>query len=130
MTIGYIAALRNARLDAITTFVGAGGKLRIYAGTKPATGGTATTLLSEHTLGTPFAPAASAGVLSPNLPANVNASATGTAAWFRVLKADGTTIAFDGTVGTSGQDLNLNTLSIVSGAAVAITAWTMTAGNP
>lgn len=130
MATGYVATLRNAQLDAITTFVGAGGKLRIYAGVRPATGGTATTLLSEHTLGTPFAPAASAGVLSPGLPANVNASATGTAAWFRVLKADGTTICLDGTVGTTGQDLNLNTLSIVSGAAVAITSWTVTRGNP
>lgn len=130
MTTGYVATLRNAQLDAITTFVGAGGKLRIYSGTRPATGGTATTLLSEHTLGSPFAPAASGGVLSPTLPANVNGSSTGTATWFRVLKADGTTIGFDGSVGTSGQDLNLNTTSIASGVPVAITAWTITRGNP
>lgn len=130
MTTGYVPTLRNAQLDAITTFVGAGGKLRIYAGTRPATGGTATTLLSEHTLGTPFAPAAAAGVLSPTLPANVNASAAGTASWFRVLKADGTTICFDGSVGTSGQDLNLNTTTTAVGVPVAVTAWTITRGNP
>lgn len=130
MTTGYVANLRNAQLDAITTFVGSAGKLRIYDGTRPATGGTATTLLAEFTLGTPFAAGASAGVLSPTLPSNTTGVAAGTATWFRIVKADGTTIALDGAVGTSGQDLNLNTTTVSIGVAVAITAFTITRGNP
>ena len=129
MTTGYNAALRNAQMDAITTFAGAGAKLRLYSGARPATGGAVTTLLSEHTLGTPFAPAAAAGVLSPTLPANVSASATGTAAWFRVVKADGTTHVMDGDCGTAGTDMVLNSTALTLGVAVAVTGWTITRGN-
>lgn len=127
MAAGYNALLRNAQLDAITTFVGAGGKLRIYDGTRPATGGTATNLLAEFTLGSPFAPAALAGALSPNLPTAVNAGASGTATWFRVVKADGTTQCIDGSV---GSEMTLNTAAITSGLQVSVTGWTVTRGNP
>lgn len=129
MTTGYNVTLRNAQMDAITTFAGAGAKLRIYDGTRPATGGTATTLLAEFTLGSPFAPASSAAVLSPTLPSNATAAATGTATWFRVVKADGTTHVLDGSAGTTGTDLILNTTSITSGITVSVTAWTATRGN-
>lgn len=129
MTTGYNALLRNAQLDAITTFAGNGAKLRIYSGTQPATGGTATTLLAEFTLGSPLAPAASSAVLSPTLPADTTGAATGTATWFRIVKADGTTHVIDGTAGTSGTDLVLNTASITSGGAVSVTSWTITRAN-
>lgn len=129
MTTGYNALLRNAQLDAITAFAGAGAKLRIYDGSRPATGGTATTMLAEFTLGSPFAPAASGGSLSPTLPSNVNAGATATATWFRVVKADGTTHVLDGSVGTSSADLILNSTALASGVAVSITGWTVTRGN-
>ena len=46
-TLGLSTTLRNAMLDAITTAIGTSGKVRIYSGTRPATGGTATTLLAE-----------------------------------------------------------------------------------
>ena len=59
----YVTALRNAQLDAKTTFIGNAGLLRIYSAAYAA-------LLSEHTLGSPFAPAASSGVLSATLPAH------------------------------------------------------------
>ena len=42
MTIAFAATLRSARADAITTFAGASALLRIYDGSRPATGGTAT----------------------------------------------------------------------------------------
>ncbi len=42
----YLSLAVAARQDAITTAVGSAGKLRIYNGTKPATGGAATTLLA------------------------------------------------------------------------------------
>lgn len=128
--MGYVTALRNAKLDAITTFVAAASKLEIYSGTKPATGGSEGTLLATFTLGSPFAPAASAGVLSPTLPSATTGAATGTAGWARVTKADGTTACIDLTVGTSGAQVNLNTLSITSGGAVSVTSWTITDGNP
>lgn len=130
MTTGYNTTLRNSQLDAITTFVGSAGKLRIYDGARPATGGAATTLLAEFTLGSPFAPAASAGVLTATLPANTTGVAAGTATWFRITKADGTTVAIDGSAGISGTDLILNTATVSIGVAVSVTAFTISRGNP
>lgn len=131
MTVGMVTNLRNARLDAITAFVGASGKLRIYSGSRPATGGAITTLLAELTLNATFAAAASGGVLTFNaITGDTSADATGTATWARVFKSDGTTICFDCSVGTSGADINLNTTSLVAGAAVTITSAAITEGNP
>ena len=129
MTTAYNVLMRNAQLDANTTFVGGGGKLRIYNGARPATGGAVTTLLAEFTLGTPFAPAATGAVLSPTLPAATTGLAAGTASWFRVVKADGTTHCVDGDIAVSGSDMNLNTTTISVGVAVSVTAWTVTRGN-
>jgi hypothetical protein len=130
MTTGYNAGLRNAQLDAITTFAGNGAKLRLYDGTRPATGGTATNLLAEFTLGSPFAPAASGGMLSPTLPSATTGSAAGTATWFRIVKADGTTQVIDGSAGTSGTDLVLNTATISVGVNVSVSSFSITRGNP
>jgi hypothetical protein len=131
MTLGYVTGLRNAQMDAITTFAGNSGKLRIYSGTRPATGGTATTLLAELTCNATFAPSASGGVLTLNaITADSSADATGTATWFRLLKSDGTTIVMDGDVGTSGSDLNLNSTSITAGGTVSVTSFVITCGNP
>lgn len=130
MALAFATGLRNSRLDAITTFAGNSGFLRIYDGTRPATGGTATTLLAELTCNATFAPSASGGVLTLNaITQDSSANATGTATWFRLVKSDGTTFVLDGNVGTSGSDLNLNTVSIVSGAAVSVTSATITEAN-
>jgi hypothetical protein len=130
MTLGINVTTRNAMLDAITTRAGASALLRIYDGTQPATGGTATTLLAELTCNATFAPGASSGVLTLNaITSDTSANATGTATWFRIVQSGGSTHVLDGTVGTSGADLNLNTVSIVSGATVAVSSFTITAGN-
>lgn len=131
MALGYNVTLRNNRLDEITARAGASALLRIYDGSRPATGGTATTLLAELTCNATFAAGASSGVLTLNaITADPSANATGTATWFRIVQSDGTTHVFDGSVSTSGSDLNLNTTSIVAGANVSITSATITAGNP
>ena len=131
MALGMATNLRNAMLDAITTFAGGSALLRIYDGSRPATGGAATTLLAELTCNATFAPGASGGVLTLNaITQDSSANATGTATWFRLVKSDGTTHVFDGNVGTSGSDLNLNSTSITSGSAVSVTSATITAGNP
>ena len=133
MALGFATGLRNAMADAITTFAGGAGKLRIYSGTRPATGGTATTLLAELTLNATFAPAASGGVLTLNaVTSDTSADNSGTATWFRIVKSDGTTHVMDGSVGAtgSGADLELDNTSIVAGGTVAIsTPRTITVGN-
>lgn len=130
MTLAFSTAVRNARADAITAAAGASALLRIYDGSRPATGGAATTLLAEQVCNATFAPGASGGVLTLNAIANdASANATGTATWFRIVKADGTTHIVDGNVGTSGSDLNLNTTAIVAGGPVAVSSVVITEGN-
>lgn len=128
MAVGYATLLRNAKLDALTTFAAGGAKLRIYDGVRPATGAAITTQvkLAEFTGGTPFAPAAAAGVLAPTLPANVSGLATGTATWWRVTKADGTTFVADGGI---NDGMTLSSTAITTAVTLSVTSWSITAGN-
>jgi len=132
MALSFTSTLRNNRLDQITSAIGNAGFLRIYDGTPPANVGAALSgnnLLAELTMGTPFAAAASGGVLTANaITQDSSANATGTATFFRLATSGGTAVV-QGTVGTSGADLNLNTTSIVSGGPVAVTALTITEAN-
>lgn len=130
MALGYVTTLRNAKLNAITTAVGGNALLRIYSGSRPATGGAETTVLAELTCNATFAPAAAGGVLTLNaITGDTSANATGTATWFRILTS-GATPMIDGNVGTSGSDLNLTTTSIVATQPVNITSFVITEGNP
>jgi len=133
MALAYSTTLRNAQLDAITTAIGSSGLLRIYDGTRPSTGGTATTLLAELALSTTAAGSAASGVLTFSaITSDTSANATGTATWFRLLKSDGTTICFDGSVSTVAAgtgDMRLDDTSIVLGGTVAISSATITEGN-
>ena len=129
MALAYSTTLRTAKADVITTAAGNAALLRIYDGTRPASGGAATTLLAELTCGTPFAAGAAAGVLTVGAIANdASANASGTATWFRVVTSGGTFV-IDGNVSTSGSDLNLNTTTIVVGGPVAVTSFVITTGN-
>lgn len=129
MALGMSTTVRNAMLDAITSQAGTSAKLRFYNGTRPATAGTATTLLAELTCNaTAFAAAASAGVLTLNSITSATASTGGTATWFRIVTSGGTFVV-DGDVGTSGSDLNMSAVVFTLGATIAVSAYTITAGN-
>jgi hypothetical protein len=131
MAIQHSILVRNARLDAITAQNGNSGKLRIYQGTIPTDCSQAPngTLLVELTMNSTFAPAASAGVLTLNAITSANAVSSGTAQYYRLYKSDGTTCTEQGTVGTSGADLNLVSTTITSGQPVSVTSWTKTEAN-
>lgn len=132
MALKFDATTRNNMLDAITTRVGGSAVLRIYSGTRPANVAASITgtQLAQLTCNATFAPSASGGVLTLNaITQDSSADATGTATHFRLFQSNGTTAIIDGDVGTSGSDLNLNTTSIVSGAAVSVTSFTITAPN-
>lgn len=132
MTISIATATRNLALDRITTDIGASGRLRIYDGTPPANANAALSgnnLLADLPLSATFAPAASGGVLTASAITTTNAALSGTAAFFRLTTSGGTAV-LQGSMGTSGQDLNMNTLAIVSGGPVAVSSFVLTAGNP
>lgn len=124
----------NAAVNAEATNVCAllnNGYLRIYSGTQPATADTAlsgNTLLAELRFGATAFGAPTAGQASANtITQDSSADNTGTATFFRALESDGTTAVFDGTVGTSGADLNLNSTAIQVGGTVSVTSMTYTA---
>ena len=127
----YAVALKNAKLNQITSQVGTSGNLIIYSGTQPTNPDTAlsgNTVLATLPLSSTFAPAASGGVLTANAITAANASATGTATFASLLTSGGTRIV-DMSVGTSGADCNLGTTSITSGLTVSVTSLTITSAN-
>lgn len=127
----------KAAVDAVAALCNSG-TLKIYTGSQPTDANTALgaqTLLATLTLSaTAFGASSASGsagskvvtATANTITDDTSADATGTAAWFRVLKSNGTSIVFDGTVGTSGCDLNLASTSIVAGEDVSITSFTIT----
>lgn len=119
----------NTAVDAVAALLNSG-KFRLYDGTQPATANTAITSqnqLAELTFNATAFGAGALGVATANaIVSDTDADATGTATWFRLWKSDGTTIVCDGSVGTSGADLNLNSVAIQIHAQVDISAFTLT----
>lgn len=127
MSYSLTIAQKNAALNALATAHN-NGSLKLYSGSVPAdvtaTLGGATVLVSLPFSATAFG-AASNGVITANDLAQTSAVASGTASFYRTFASDGTTALGQGTVGTSGADLNLITTSIVNGAPVDITTYTV-----
>jgi hypothetical protein len=119
----------NAEADALARLLD-NGYLRVYSGSQPTNADTALgaqVLLAELRFNATSAPAASAGVLTFNaLTSDTSADATGTAAFYRALKSDGSSVVMDGSVGTSSADLVLNSTAIQSGAQVDVTSFAVT----
>lgn len=118
------------RDEMLTTFCAHAnsGILRIYDSAQPANADTALSgqmVLAELTMNaTAFVIAA--GVATANaVTQDASANNTGTATWFRLFKADGTTVLMDGNVSTSGADCNLDSTSITVTVPVSITAFTL-----
>lgn len=120
-------AVREAALNAAIAVNS--GNLIIYDGVQPADPDTAVStqnVLATFTLGATAWAAATGSIHNPatmalNAVTPVTCSRTGTAAWFRMLTS-GAVAVLDGSIGTSGCDLNLNAIALVSGAQVAITS--------
>jgi hypothetical protein len=129
----------RAMADAFTTQLdlGTAGVINIYDSTgtgQPADPDTAVTtqvLLAQLVMSaTSFGAATDGnpgGVITANsITDDSSADATGTATWFRMLTQSGGAAKADGSVGTSGADLNLNTVSITAGSTVSITSAVLT----
>ena len=115
----------NAMADAFGNLMD-NGYIRIYDGTQPVTADTAIgsqVLLAELRWNATAFPAASAGVAVANaITSDASANASGTATWFRSLESDGTTVCFDGSVGTSNADMVMASTTIVAGQVVSVTS--------
>lgn len=134
MAVQLSVAVRNARLDAIETAIGADAVLKIRTGAQPADVATADsgTVLATLTLPTDWLAAASSGSKTKSGTwQDASADATGTAAHFRIYASDGTTAHLQGSVTATGGggDLTLDNTSIASGQSVTITSFSLTDGN-
>lgn len=121
---------------------GSAAVINVYSGTVPTDAEAAlsgNTLLAQLTYSATSYPAATdlnpgARITANSITADSSADATGTATFFRELTQNAGTVIGQGTVGTSGADMNLNTTAITAGSTVSITAATKTlpegAGRP
>ena len=131
----YTNAVAQAMITAYLTALDAGsaGIIEIYDGAKPTDADTA---IGAQTKLATLTCSATAGVVSDGAPGGLltfnaisddaAADATGTAAWFRILTQAGGTVIQDGTVGTSGADINFSTVAFVALAVISISSLTLT----
>ena len=123
-------ASRNLALNAAFDILNSG-KLIIYDGTQPTDADTALGAqvdLADLTFGsTAFAAASSASKAANAITQDSAANATSTATWATLVASTRATVGtMDMSVGTSGANLNLNTTSIVTNAAVSCSSLTIT----
>lgn len=131
MAIKYSSTVRNNRMTQVLNALdaGAGASLmRVYDGSRPATCGTATTLLAELTHTDPSGSVAAGALTFSAITSDASANAAGTATWYRDVDSTGTCVV-DGSVGTSGADYNLNSVSISVGQQVSCSNKAYTEGN-
>lgn len=130
--IQYSVTQQTANVTSIVSLAGGTAYLLIYSGSAPAhcsTTASGTLLVSlpmSATIGT-----VTAGVLTMSAITTTNAANSGTAGYWRIAtSAAGTTVVAQGTVGTSGADLNISPGVVwTSGQSVAITSFTITANG-
>lgn len=120
MALTLVAAAKNAALDAITALINVGGAGTLEVHTAAYAAKLATLTFNATSFG-----AASSGTATANaITADSSADATGTAAVFRIKSGAGTSL-IDGTVGTSGADINFNTVSWTTGDNISISSLTL-----
>lgn len=137
MAIQLSTAARSARMNAtgLNAFIGANAQLKIYSGTRPANPAAAITgtLLATLTCNAGGFGTESNGVLTASAitsgTGTAGAGAGTTATHFRLFKSDGTTVVMDGSIATSGSDLNLDNTSIAQNQTVACSSFAVTDGN-
>lgn len=136
MAMKITTTAADAALNAIAALLNSG-TINIYSGTEPSTAGTAlsgNTLLATLTFGstafgsptTDDVDATARKIVANSIGADSAADASGTATFFRAFQSGGTTVVYQGTVGTSGQQLNLNDTALVQNGNVSISSLKIT----
>jgi hypothetical protein len=121
----------NAEAAAVSALCNTG-YLRLYTGTQPTDANTAIgaqVKAAELRFGSTAFAAPVNGVATANAITSDTNAVGGTVTWFRVFQSDGTTVLYDGTVGISGCNINLNSNIIAAGAQVDVTTFSFTASE-
>jgi hypothetical protein len=136
MALSYKDSTRNARLDRLTTDLGATAYLEIFTGSPPGkTSGTfnsdSGTKLASLACSNPVAAGSSAGVLTFSTITSATGLASGTPGYFRFKTAQNgaaSTVIIEGDAAVGSGSLNFSS-TIASGGTVSITSATITEGN-
>jgi hypothetical protein len=133
MAIQHSTAVRNARLDAIETAIGATPVLKFFTGSPPANCAAANsgTELASMTLPADPMAAASGGTKAKSGTWSTTGIAAGNAGHFRLYASDGTTCHQQGTVTVTGGggDMTVASVAIAIGQTVTVTSYVLTEGG-
>lgn len=134
MAFQLSVAVRNARLDAIETAIGASAVLKIRTGAPPANCAAADsgTVLATLALPADWMAGASGGTKAlAGTWQDASADAAGTAAHFRLYASDGTTCHAQGTVTATGGggDMTVDNTNFAAGQSFSVSSFTLTEGN-
>lgn len=133
MSLQYSVTLRNNQLSQLPTTVGASPLLRLYTGAPPANcaAAEAGTKLLELTLPSTWTAAASGGTIAKAGTWTGAGLASGTAGYFRLYDAAGTTCHMQGTVTATGGggDMTMDNPSIAPGQNETVNTFSVSAGN-
>jgi len=135
MTLQYSTAIRNARLDAVESTIGASAILKIRTGAPPANCAAADTgtVLATVALPSDWMAAASGGTKAKaGTWEDASADNAGTAGHFRIYDSTGTTCGAQGTVTATGGggDMTVDNTTFAAGQDFLVNSFTLTAGNP
>ena len=124
MAVVYSTTVKNSRLTVVRDAIDAGSAAGVL---EIGTSGMGT-VLATISLADPCG-SVSSGVLTFTMPqSDTNADATGTAAEARIKDSNGTVIISGLTVGTSGANINLSSVSITAGDTVTLNSAAITHG--
>ena len=134
MAVQLSETVRNARLDAFETAIGASAVLKIRTGSPPASiaDGDSGDVLATIALPSDWMAAASGGSKAKaGTWQDSSADDDGTAAHFRIYASDGTTPHMQGavTIGGGGGDMTVDNTSFATGQNFTVTSFTLTDAN-
>lgn len=133
MAYQYSVSVRNAKLDAVEATIGASAHLKLFSGAEPANCAAADPagLLATLVLPSDWLNAASSGQKTIAGSWTGVGTGNGTAASFRIYDSGEATCHIQGsvTVTGGGGDMTLDNTSITVGQNIAVTTFTVTAGN-
>ena len=127
MAFQYSVTVRNAKLDQIETTIGVSAVLKVFSGAEPANCAAADPagLLCTITLPSDWMAAAAAGSKAKLGTWSNTASATGTAASWRIYDSGSVACHIQGNT----TDMTFDNTSIASGQVVTVNTFSLTAGN-
>jgi hypothetical protein len=134
MTIKYHDNIRSTRASLWddNSMIGASAVLHIRTGAPPANCAAANsgTLLAAITLPANWISGSSGVASKVGTWTDASADNSGTAGHFRIFEATATTCHIQGTVGTSGTDMIVDSVTFTAGQSFSVLTFTLTEGNP